>query len=206
MRRLESYSILGRENRFRNEIRSRDKKCVISGDENLDANTQLGIWPGLDAAHIFPLKFENLWIQFGYNDSITDIPDDDDNPEMRKINSPKNGFLLNKVVHRMFDQYLLSVNPDDGFKVVVFGTDDDGYDGRVLDPICRDPADPKCVSTQLLRWHFRQSVLANIRGAGEKAVDDDFERDTDRLRERVGPQYTQTELRFEVAARLTEVA
>lgn len=55
---------------------------------------------------------------------------------MRKINSPKNGFLLSKVVHRLFNQYLLSVNPDDGFKVVVFGRDDDGYNGGVLDPIC----------------------------------------------------------------------
>ena len=64
-------SILGRENRFQNEICSYNKKCVISGDENSDANIQLGIWPGLDAAHIFPVKFENLWIQFGYNDSIT---------------------------------------------------------------------------------------------------------------------------------------
>ncbi|KAG0633402.1 hypothetical protein HOY80DRAFT_1105786 [Tuber brumale] len=84
-----------------------------------------------------------------------------------KINSRQNGFLLQRNVHAMFDRYLISVNPDDGYKVVVFAVDIYGYDGKTLDPVCRNPDDPHRVSDHLLRWHFRQSVLANIRGAGE---------------------------------------
>lgn len=41
-----------------------------------------------------------------------------------------------------------------------------GIDGKVLDPVCRNPDDPHHVSDGLLRWHFRQSVLANVRGLG----------------------------------------
>lgn len=56
----------------------------------------------------------------------------------------------------------------------MFGLDDDGVDGRFLDPICCNPADPHHVSNQLLRWHFRQAVLANVRGAGEPIFEHDF--------------------------------
>lgn len=42
--------------------------------------------------------------------------------------------------------------------------DDDllGIDGRSLDSVCRNPEDPHRVSDELLRWHFRQSVFANM--------------------------------------------
>lgn len=54
------------------------------------------------------------------------------------INSIQNGLLLCSHVHQMFDQYLISVNPDDGYKVIVFGIDLDGYDGRIFDLLCRN--------------------------------------------------------------------
>jgi hypothetical protein len=57
---------------------------------------------------------------------------------------------------------------------VVFGIDMLGVDGRSLDPVCRNPADPHRVSDKLLRWHFRQSVLANMRGASEPVFEHDF--------------------------------
>jgi len=66
----------------------------------------------------------------------------DDATGSSKINSSQNGFLLRIAVHRMFDQYLISINPDDSCKVVVFDTDPCGYDGRILDPVCRNPNDP----------------------------------------------------------------
>lgn len=47
-------------------------------------------------------------------------------------------------------------------------------DGRVLDPICRDPNNINHASDELLRWHFRQSVLANMRGVGEPLFESDF--------------------------------
>ena len=37
----------------------------------------------------------------------------DDATGSSKINSSQNGFLLRIEVHRMFDQYLISINPDD---------------------------------------------------------------------------------------------
>jgi len=47
-------------------------------------------------------------------------------------------------------------------------------DGRILDPVCRDDADPYRVSDELLRWQFRQLVLANMRGDGEPIFESDF--------------------------------
>ncbi|KAG0639917.1 hypothetical protein HOY80DRAFT_1136401 [Tuber brumale] len=58
----------------------------------------------------------------------------EDSAGSSKINSIQNGLLLRQGVHRLFDQYLLTVNPDDGYKVVVFEEDVFGYDGRILDP------------------------------------------------------------------------
>jgi hypothetical protein len=66
---------------------------------------------------------------------------------------------------------------------VVFDDDSMGLDGRILDPVCRDPANLHRVSDQLLRWHFRQSVLANMRGAGEPIFEHDFPPGTDMMAE-----------------------
>ena len=51
-------------------------------------------------------------------------------------------------------------------------------DGRVLNPVCRNPNDPHRVSDELLRWHFRQSVFVNMRGAGEPIFEHDPGGDT----------------------------
>jgi len=84
----------------------------------------------------------------------------------------------------------------------VFNADTFGLDGRVLDPVCRDPADPHHVSDELLRWHFRQCVLANMKAAGEPVFEHDFPPGTDMLRElREGP-YGQERFEMELAARL----
>ncbi|KAG0136492.1 hypothetical protein HOY82DRAFT_550005 [Tuber indicum] len=79
----------------------------------------------------------------------------------------------------MFKQYLWSVNSDDGYKVVVFTIDRFRLDGRILDPVFRSKTDPHRVSDELLRWHCRQSVLANVRGAGEPLFEHDFSPGTD---------------------------
>jgi hypothetical protein len=95
----------------------------------------------------------------------------------------------------------------DNYKIIVFEhDDDDGLDGRTLDPICRDPANPDRVSDELLRWHFRQSVLANMRGAGEPIFENDFPPGTDMMGEiREGP-YAQERLEMELASRLRGIA
>ena len=58
--------------------------------------------------------------------------------------------------------------------MIVFNDDSFGVGGRTLDPCCRNPEDPFYVPDSPLRWHFRQSVLANMRGNGEPIFEDDF--------------------------------
>jgi hypothetical protein len=45
-----------------------------------------------------------------------------------------------------------------------------GVDGQTLGPMCWSTMNPDRVSDQLLRWHFRQSILANMRGAGVQSL------------------------------------
>ncbi|KAG0634852.1 hypothetical protein HOY80DRAFT_1012256 [Tuber brumale] len=178
--------------RFRHEIRNRDRKCVLSGVTNTEILIEANNWVAFQAAHIFPVEHESLWIRFNYGRWITDT----DDTRSSKINSCQNWFLLDATMHLKFDQYLVSVNPDDNYKIVVFDPDIRGLDGRILDPVCRNPADPYRVSDQLLRWHFRQSVLANMRGAGERIFTHDSPPDIDMAG---GPE-------MHVAARLGEVS
>ena len=62
-----------------------------------------------EAAHIFPMEKENSWIHWNYGRWVTDM---DDTMGVSKINSCQNRFLLQANIHRDFDHYLLSVNPD----------------------------------------------------------------------------------------------
>ena len=84
---------------------------------------------------------------------------------------------------------------------MVFDVDMDGIDGRILDVVCRYPEDPHRVSDELLRWHFRQSVLANMRGAGEPVFEHDFT-GTDMVEEISSGPYGKERFELEVAARL----
>jgi hypothetical protein len=94
----------------------------------------------------------------------------------------------------------------DNYKIIVFEHDNDGLDGRTLDPVCRDPANPDRVSDELLRWHFGQSVLANMRGAGEPIFEHDFPLGTDMMGEiREGP-YAQERFEMELASWLRGIA
>ena len=47
-----------------------------------------------------------------------------------------------------------------------------GFAGEYLDQ--RFLSNPQRPLDQLLRWHFRQAVLANMRGAGEPIFEHDF--------------------------------
>ena len=212
--RVESHSISGREDSFREGVRARDRKCVITGVVNRRAPT--GYWGSFEAAHIFPVGAENIWREGGFSKYITDM---DNATGVTKINSCQNGFLLRSHVHTDFDQYLISVNPDvsslhylncvfayellqDGYKVVVFCEDLDGLDGRILDSVCRNPGDPHRISDAILRWHFRQCILGNMRGAGEPTFENDFPPGTDMMKVvREGP-YSKERFELELAARL----
>ncbi|KAI9762699.1 MAG: hypothetical protein M1840_001166 [Geoglossum simile] len=176
LHRVISYSVSGRDNSFRDGVRARDGKCVISG---IRKKSTASNWSPFEASHIFPLELESLWVQFNYGRWVDDI---DDDAGISKINSCQNGLLLRSDVHKDFDQYLLSVNSDDGYKVTVFGADTLDMDGRVLDP----------------------SILVNVRGEGEPIFEHDFPPGTDMMKEiREGP-YAQERFERELAARFRD--
>jgi hypothetical protein len=102
-----SHSVSGREDAFRKGVRERDGKCVISGAINRLA--QWDVWAGFEAAHVFPLEYENLWIEYNYGRWITNM---DGIMGSSKINSIQNGLLIVGTLHTRFDQYLFSINPD----------------------------------------------------------------------------------------------
>ncbi|KAK9320588.1 hypothetical protein V1517DRAFT_205545 [Lipomyces orientalis] len=145
---------------FQHQVRARDRKCVITGTVNTDADYDH--WTGFEAAHVFPLSCEKLLVNSGFPRFTT----------ATAINSCQNGLLMLTDIHQQFDAYLLSINPDDDYRIVCFSTDPFGVGGRTLDPICRVSNDERSVRDELLRWHFRQSVLVNMRGAGEPSSED----------------------------------
>jgi hypothetical protein len=55
---------------------------------------------------------------------------------------------------------------------VFFRSDTRGLAGKYLDKEFLD--NPQRPVDELLRWHFRQAVLANMRGAGEPVFEHDF--------------------------------
>ncbi|KAK9352464.1 hypothetical protein V1523DRAFT_414014 [Lipomyces doorenjongii] len=55
------------------------------------------------------------------------------------------------------------INVDDDYKIVTFTDDQWDLGGRQLDPVCRDRNSEQSPRDELLRWHFRQAVLANMR-------------------------------------------
>ncbi|OXV08667.1 hypothetical protein Egran_03570 [Elaphomyces granulatus] len=109
--RVITYSLSGREDAFRDGVRARDMRCVITGNRNRLA--QYDRWEMFQAAHVFPLHLENLWIQFDYGHWITNM---DGVTGASKINSVQNGLLLLLLlllnVHSLFDQYMIGINPD----------------------------------------------------------------------------------------------
>jgi len=89
---------------FRKAVRQRDQRCVITEQSALNAR---GAWTGFEAAHIFPLAYEDHWIQHSYHRWITIRTDTGGS-----INSVQNGLLLRSDIHDLFDSYDVSINPD----------------------------------------------------------------------------------------------
>ena len=98
-----SYQTGIRVQAFTNAVRSRDQRCVITGEEYLGDDN----WTGFEAAHIFPLAYEQHWTDHNYGRWISSIPD-----RGGTINSVQNGLLLDSAIHQCFDMYMFSINPD----------------------------------------------------------------------------------------------
>lgn len=76
-----------------------------------------------------------------------------------------------------------------------------GFAGQYLS--ARFIQDPNRPPDQLLRWHFRQAVLANLRGEGEPVFEHDFPSGTDMVGEILeGPKAAEM-MEFELFSRLS---
>ncbi|KAK9247048.1 hypothetical protein V1506DRAFT_104241 [Lipomyces tetrasporus] len=197
--RVLSRTITGRDESFRRHVRERDGKCVISGTANVQAFRDR--WTGFHAAHVVPLSSEQYFLQKGLSECITNKADEHDTG----INSCQNGLLMQSNIHEAFDDFGFSVNPDNGYKITSFDGNSFGIDGRILDPICRDPTDERSVRDELLRWHFRQAVLANMRGAGEPSFEMDFPPGSDMMGEILGGPNAARRMEAELFSRLNGV-
>ena len=62
--------------------------------------------------------------------------------------------------------------------------------------------DPRRPIDQLLRWHYRQAVLANMRGAGEPIFENDFPPGSDMVGEVLGGPKAAERMEFELFSRL----
>jgi len=90
---------------FRDAVRARDGRCVVSGQ--VVKGVQYGQWWGFEAAHIFPLAYEEHWARNSYSRWITIPP-----ATGGHINSVQNGLLLRSDLHVLFDNYVFSIDPD----------------------------------------------------------------------------------------------
>jgi hypothetical protein len=98
---------------FRHAIRLRDRRCVITGRVALGA--QDDNWIGFEAAHIFPLAYEEHWRNNNFARWIEYPPSTGGT-----INSIQNGMLLRSDIHQQFDAFEFSINPDVRIYILYF--------------------------------------------------------------------------------------
>ncbi|KAK9365518.1 hypothetical protein V1509DRAFT_599252 [Lipomyces kononenkoae] len=185
--------------RFRDEVRKRDGKCVITGIVNPVAF--IDEWTTFESVHIFLLSHEELFTSMNYCRYVTYMSGETD----RAINSCQNGLLMRSQIHKQFDSFSFSIDPDDNYKITCFRVDMDGIDGRFLDPVCRIPTDNRKVVDEFLRWHFRQAVLANMKGPGEPIFESDFPDGSDMVGEILGGPRAADRMEAELFSRLNSV-
>lgn len=176
---------------FRDRIRKRDRRCVVTSQPSLGWRNDR--WFPFDAAHIIPLALEHIFNSQGYSELITDNGG---------INSPQNGILLRCDIHQLWDDYTISVNPHDGYKVYAFLENGWVYHGNILHPACRQPGDSVGVLDAVLRWHFEQAVLCNMRGAGEPLFELDFPPGSDMMGEIQQGPHAEERMEAELFGRL----
>ncbi|PUU78925.1 hypothetical protein B9Z19DRAFT_1083032, partial [Tuber borchii] len=170
---------------FRHAIREGDRGCVTTGKGAC----------GAAAAYVFPLAYEHHWVKHNYGDWITLQPE-----SRRSINSVQNGLLHWKDLRIHFNSYMVSINPDDNYKIVCFIYDDNGIAGTHLDKTFVE--DPKRPVDQVLRWHFRQAVLADMRGQGAPVFECDFPSNSDILDDIMSSSKVGERMEFELFTRL----
>ena len=87
-----------RHDSFRNTVRARDQRCIITG---VPASLgTYGWWRTFEAAHVFPLAYLGQWHDNKFDELITVPPA---NLSHGRINSVQNGLLLMSQIHILFD-------------------------------------------------------------------------------------------------------
>jgi hypothetical protein len=181
---------------FCRAVRGRDRRCVITGRPAVIDG--VGFWTVFEVAHLFPLAHEGYWNDNNYGRWI-DVPPVSES--YGTINSVQNGILLERGIHALFDSYELSINPDDHYKIVCFTplASSYGIAGRQFDqPSLDNPLRPV---DQLLRWHFRQAVLVNMKGVGEPCFETDFPPGSDMMGEIISGPKAGERMEFELFGR-----
>jgi len=185
---------------FRNRVRERDGRCCVTGELVEDER-----YHPFRASHIFTVAHRDVWNLLQLSQHIRDnAPELDQGPA--SINSVQNGLLLRSDIHSRFDHYDFAINPDNGYRIVDF-TEGGRLDGHML--WINQNVEPRYrPSDALLREHFKQCVLANVKGADQQKEDwMDLEDDHDLGNlsdwgQRIGGDEGPSRLELELASRL----
>ncbi|KZF19791.1 hypothetical protein L228DRAFT_241540 [Xylona heveae TC161] len=194
-----SSSVLGT---FKDEALQRDDRCVIMQPSapGRSSRTDPG-WDGSHAVHVFPVAHVREFISSGLSACITNKSSESDSG----INSIQNGLFLSPTCHFLFDAYHISIHPRE-HRVVCFSYDFHDVGGKVISKTCWDPNSEDSVRPELFDWHFRQAVLANMKGAGAPIFENDFPEGSDMVAKiREGPM-PENRMEVELAMRLPSPA
>ncbi|KAG0134882.1 hypothetical protein HOY82DRAFT_553364 [Tuber indicum] len=161
---------------FRDAVRDRDRRCIVTGLPAVLA--EFGNW--------------RETMVLGLRSPASELDG--------SINSVQNGILLQCDLRLFFDSYDLSINPDDNYKIVCFTPDSVNYriDKRLDQSFIDNPLRPV---DELLRWHFRQAVLVNMKGAGEPCFEIDFPPGSDIMGEIMAGPKCADRMEFELFTR-----
>ncbi|KAK9320847.1 hypothetical protein V1517DRAFT_368825 [Lipomyces orientalis] len=129
---MSSLSASGGVRSFPAAVRDRDRRCVITGVPR---------WTRYDATHIFAVALESMFHNYNFGELV--VLDERDGSD----------------VHGLFNQYEISINPNDDCRIVCFLDDALGLAGRQLDPICRGLEHPHHVNDDILFCHFQQAII-----------------------------------------------
>ncbi|KAG0638146.1 hypothetical protein HOY80DRAFT_968774 [Tuber brumale] len=175
---------------FFDSVSNRDRRCVISGRSAVINGVTY--WEPFEAAH-------EHWGHYNLSHWTTVPPA---SAPHGTINSVQNGILLSRDMHALFDCYQISINPDDHHKIFCFTPIASSYGiaGRQLDQLFLD--DPLRPGDHLLRWHFRQAVLVNMKGAGEPCFEMDFPPGSDMISQITSGPKAVERMGFELFGRL----
>ncbi|KAG0642747.1 hypothetical protein HOY80DRAFT_881095 [Tuber brumale] len=181
---------------FCRAVRVRDQRCVITGRKAIIDG--VGFWTVFEVAHVFPLAYEEHWNENNFSRCITVSPASESEGS---INSVQNGILLERTMHALFDSYEISINPDDEYKIICFTplASSYGIAGRNLDQSFLE--NPHRPVDHLLRWHFRQAVLVNMKGAGEPCFETDFPPGSDVMGDIINGPKPRERMEFELLTR-----